>query len=134
MSDLTKIESEGKAFAVQALSQFLDLNKDVIGIEPPTTHHFGGGVYGRRMFMSKGDVVVGHKHKNACLNIIALGHVRVINVADNKMVSEHKAGQVFESPEGTERAIVALENSCWITCHPDSGERDQDRIKEDLTQ
>lgn len=96
---------------------------------PETNHFWASGAYVRQMKMDAGDLVIGKPHKMACVNVIAAGKLRVLNVADENDVVEHSAGAVFVSPPGTERAIFALEDTYWITCHA-TEETDLEKIEE----
>lgn len=84
-------------------------------LELPVEHHHAGNVYGRELFIPEGVVIVGKIHKLPCVNIIAEGTVRVISEQGTFDIT---APYVFVSPAGTKRAIYAVTDATWVTCHP----------------
>ena len=94
----------------------------------PLTHHFAPEVYGREMLLPAGKVIIGKIHRHAHLNIILSGRAVVATEFGRKEVS---AGQVFVSEPGTKRAVMALEDTRWITIHPNqSNTQDLSAIEE----
>lgn len=67
------------------------------------------------MFIPKGVTVVGKIHKFSCVNIIAQGKVRVVTEYGPE---EYTAPDVFVSIPGSKRAVYAIEDTTWVTCHP----------------
>lgn len=100
-------------------------------VEPETNHYFAAGVYAREMKMTAGMAVVGKKHKKPCINVVSKGLILVINQADEKDMTEYKAGDVFVSPAGTRRALFALEDSAWITFHA-TDETDLEKLEQEF--
>ncbi len=111
-----------KLLALQ--EQFLKLEQ----VEPLICHHFANNVYGREMYLPAGCALVGKKHRYACINIIAEGTVKV---ATEHGVLEFTAPYVFVSPAGTQRAMYAVTDVTWVTCHPCQTE-DLATIEEEL--
>lgn len=91
-------------------------------------HHFCQGVYARQMNVPKGTVLVGKKHKRDCINFIMAGEVEVVS-AEGKQRA--KAPEIFVSPAGTKRAMVAIEDLTWVTVHA-SEETDLDKLEAEL--
>lgn len=84
-----------------------------------TEHYFAHGVYGRRFYMPKGFVVVGKIHRYNCINVLAQGRVVVTSSTDDVPPgSVIEPGTVWVSLPGTQRAVLALEDSVWVTSHP----------------
>lgn len=83
-------------------------------IDPPLTHHFSEGVYGREMFIPKGSLLVGKIHKFKNLNIISKGFVSFFSVDGALHV---KAPHSFVASPGVKRVIYAHEDSIWTTIH-----------------
>ena len=96
--------------------------------EIPIFNHFAHKTYAREMYLPAGCALVGKLHRYSCVNIIAEGTVRV---ADGNGVMEYTAPYVFVSPAGTKRAMYAITDVTWITCHPAETE-DLDQIEQDL--
>ena len=84
-------------------------------------HHYAGQVYCRELFIPEGVALVGKIHKLPCVNVIAEGKVRVVSEQGS---FEYEAPYVFVSPAGTKRAIYAVKDTTWVTCHPYDDEQD----------
>jgi len=67
------------------------------------------------MFIPKGSVIVGKIHKHAHLNVILSG---LIKVATEFGYHIYEAPKVWVSEPGTKRAVYALEDTRWLTVHP----------------
>lgn len=92
------------------------------------THHFSHKVYGRELFIPAGTMVVGKIHRNSCLNIILTGKVAVAT-EDGESILE--APLVFVSRPGIKRAVLALEDTRWITAHG-SEKTDLEELEEEI--
>lgn len=96
-------------------------------IQIKTTHHFAPGVYMREIFIPKGSTVVGKIHKTEHLNILSQG---VLQVMTDDGIKTLTASTVIQSKPGIKRVGYALEDSVWITVHPNVTEmRDVDEIE-----
>lgn len=91
-------------------------------------HYFCHGVYARQMNVPKGTVLVGKKHKRNCINFIMSGEVEVVSAEGKQRI---KAPEIFVSPAGTKRAMVAIEDLVWVTVHA-SEETDLDKLEAEL--
>jgi len=80
----------------------------------PVTHHFSEGVYVREIFMPAGLLVVGKVHKTTHLNIVVSGRCEVMI---NGEIKEFKAGDIFESLEGSQKTLYIFEDTKWLTVH-----------------
>jgi hypothetical protein len=116
---------EQKTLAVEIIKQSMEAIEGVTDLgdglyaapyEPQTDHYYAHGSYARVMKMHKNTMIVGAKHKYEQINIVAKGRARVVNVADDKIVGEYEAGDVFIAPAGSQRAICALEELVWVNC------------------
>lgn len=97
--------------------------------EVHTDHYFADGMYARVVFRNAGILVVGKVHKREHLYIVTKGSVAVTNGDGPAKVYE--AGSVIVSPPGTERAVLALEDSICMTVHR-TNLTDLDEIEEEL--
>lgn len=101
----------------------------------PVLHHFAPGQYAREIFLPTGSLVVGKIHKEAHINVLSLGRVRVFTEHDG--VLEIVAPATFVSKVGTKRAVLALEDTVWTTVHStdktDLAEIEKEIIAEDFT-
>jgi quercetin dioxygenase-like cupin family protein len=82
---------------------------------PECEHIFTPGVYTRRFEMPAGMVVIGRTHKHEHLIIILSGHAEIVSGDDRYQV---KGGDSFVSPAGTKRAVLAFNDTVFLTVHP----------------
>jgi quercetin dioxygenase-like cupin family protein len=81
----------------------------------PLKHSFAPGIYIREIFIPKGMVIVGKIHKHEHPNFLMSGCVTVIT--ESKGYEKLKAPLSIISPAGTKRAVIAHEDTVWITVH-----------------
>lgn len=79
-----------------------------------TDHFFAGGMYCRRMFIPKGNIIVSKVHKTEHLFIGCSGE---LEVAGQGATYTLKAGSVIPSMVGTKRVVVALTDVVCMTIH-----------------
>ena len=93
----------------------------------PVTNLFAPGIYWREMAIPAGTFAMGHKHKTEHVNVMLSGRVRVL-VDGN--VEELSAPQVFVSPPGTQKLVLALEDTRWANVHANPDDlRDMDLLE-----
>lgn len=81
----------------------------------PLKHSFAEGVYVREIFIPKGTALTGKIHRHSHPNFLMKGEVIVVTEGGGR---EHlKAPLSIISKPGTKRAILALEDTVWITVH-----------------
>lgn len=81
----------------------------------PLKHRFAEGCYVREIFIPKGSVLTGKIHRHAHPNFLMSGEVIVYTEGGGR---EHlKAPLTMISPPGTKRAVLALEDTVWVTVH-----------------
>jgi hypothetical protein len=83
--------------------------------EQPLTHHFNEGQYAREIFNPKGSLIVTKTHKQGNFSFIPWGRLLVISEEGQK---ELTGGMFFATKPGTKRFIYALEDSRFVTVHP----------------
>lgn len=91
----------------------------------PVKHHFAYGVYGREMFIPKGVAVIGKIHKRQTMNFLMQG---CLEMNANGVKETVKAPAVIIGVPGTQRAVLAVEDSIWVCVHP-TEETDLDMIE-----
>jgi quercetin dioxygenase-like cupin family protein len=79
-------------------------------------HHFAPGVYAREMIAPAGALVLGHAHREACLNIVLAGRARV-RVGEDGPERVVKAGDVFVSPAGVRKLGLVEEELRFLNVH-----------------
>lgn len=93
----------------------------------PLKHSFAEGVYVREIFIPKGYVLTGKLHRHSHPNFLMSGEVIVVTEFGGR---EHLKGPLsMISKAGTKRAILALEDTVWITVHV-TDETDLEKIED----
>jgi hypothetical protein len=96
--------------------------------EGKITHHFATGVYGRELFIPKGNVIVSKIHRGKTFNIIAKG---VISVISEQGYHTYEGPYTFVSEPFTKRVVIAHEDTLWITAHG-THQTDLDKVEEEI--
>ena len=68
-----------------------------------TQHHFGPGVYIREATLPAGTIVMGHAHRNPCLNVVIKGTMAVLIDGAVKVI---EGPATFVSPAGRKLAYI----------------------------
>jgi hypothetical protein len=97
----------------------------------PKDPKYGCHTYARAMFLPKGGQYIGKIHKHPHLNCLCLGRVRVLTEFGEQHLT---AGAIFISEIGLKRAVVAEEDSIWVTFHLTAlaGEENLEAIEDEL--
>lgn len=88
--------------------------RDMPQAELVTNHYFADGIYARELLHPEGALIVGKVHKREHLLIVTKGRLRI---AMNEEVRFVEAPAVLVSAPGTKRALLALEDSVYMTVH-----------------
>lgn len=99
-------------------------------VELVTDHFYADKMYLRRVFRKKGTLICGKEHKKQHFYIVVTGHVQVTSDTD---VKDYYAGDVIVSQPGTQRAVLALEDSVCMTVHH-SAKRNLDKLEAELVE
>ena len=97
--------------------------------EGKINHHFGTGVYGRELFIPKGNIIVSKIHRGKTFNVIAKGKIAVI--CPHKGYNVYDGPFCFVSEPYTKRVVIALEDTLWITSHG-TDKTDLDEVEEEI--
>lgn len=97
----------------------------------PIDENYGCGTYARQMFIPKGTLIVGKIHRHQHLNFIMQGKVSVSTEFGPKYF---KAPCIFVSEVGLKRAVIAEEDTLWVTVHLTKhlGEENLDKMEEEV--
>jgi len=97
----------------------------------PLSHYFAESIYVREIFIPRGYVLTGKIHKFAHPNFLMQGAVIVVTEQHGREYL--RAPLCMISPPGTKRAVVALEDTIWVTVHhnPDN-ETDLQKIEDSI--
>lgn len=109
---LTATTPEARREAINALEAVMAAYPQA---EQPLTHHFNEGQYAREIFNPKGSLIVTKTHKQGNFSFIPSGRLLVISEEGQR---ELTGGMFFATRPGTKRFIYALEDSRFVTCHP----------------
>lgn len=88
---------------------------ELTAIEPPLEHYHTPGLYGRRIFVPGGTVVITKVHKSEHITVALKGTCTVRDEQGN--LSEISAPAVFVTRPGTRRAVYAHDDVEWLTVH-----------------
>lgn len=91
-------------------------------------HTFGDGLYTRKIFMNKGDVIVSKIHKTTHPYFVLLGECLVW---DGEKRVRIKAPYHGITKAGTKRVLFILEDCVWATVHA-TEETDLEKIEEQI--
>lgn len=80
----------------------------------PVANIFSDGVYARTIFMPKGHIVIGKKHKTRHLNFIMTGKAWVWMNGEKKY---YEAPCIVESFENVRKVLYIEEDMYWTTVH-----------------
>lgn len=96
-------------------------------VEIHTAHHFADGLYAREIHIPAGTVLTGKVHLEEHLNIVSKG--RIIVWTEDGM-REVAAGTTIVSRPGCKRVGLALEDTVWVTIHPNQiNESDLEKLE-----
>lgn len=112
-----------------ALLQSSPEMRELVEAAIQTSHFHAPGMYCRVVTRRAGTVIVGKKHKQAHFYIICKGSVAVVNADGSRRILQ--PGDVVVSQPGTQRAVVALEDSICLTVHR-TDHTDLDAIEQEL--
>lgn len=76
---------------------------DLPQVECPVAHHFGPGVYIREVSFPADTIVIGHRHKGSCLNMLVKGKMRIIEGGSARVI---EAPLIFTTGPGRKVAHV----------------------------
>ena len=93
------------------------------------TNHLVDGLYVRELLIPAGALILSRVHKRPLVNIISKGRVVVI---DSNGHNEYVAPATFISSAGTQRVVVAGEETVWNTAHL-TAVTNPDELVDDLT-
>lgn len=114
----TELQSHTDRDRILALEEVLKKHPEVVlgdSDKMPLKHSFAEGVYVREIFIPKGYVLTGKLHRHSHPNFLMSGEVIVVT---EKHGRQHlKAPLSMISEPGTKRAIMALEDTIWVTVH-----------------
>jgi hypothetical protein len=90
-------------------------------------HFFASGVYGRELFIPKGNVIVSKIHRAKTFNVIAQGVISVICPTNG--FNTYEGPFCFVSEPFTKRVVIAHEDTLWITSHGYTGSENLDDVE-----
>jgi quercetin dioxygenase-like cupin family protein len=109
---MTATTPEARREAIGALE---DIMATYPQVEQPVTHHFNEGQYAREIFNPKGSLIVTKTHKQGNFSFIPHGRLLVISEEGQRELS---GGMFFATKPGTKRFIYAVEDTSFVTVHP----------------
>jgi quercetin dioxygenase-like cupin family protein len=99
-------------------------------VDCPVRHFFAPGIYGREMTIPAGVVLTGAVHRHEHLCTVSKGRIAV---STDEGMKELCAGATIVSAPGAKRVGYAIEETVWITYHPNpTNERDIDKLMAEI--
>lgn len=83
--------------------------------DPPVEHYFAEGLYGRRIIVEAGTLVVTMKHKVQHLTIALKGACLVSDESGAR--TQVTAPGMWVTEPGTQRSVLCLTDVEWVTVH-----------------
>ena len=84
-------------------------------VEQPLTHHFLPGLYQREVFNPKGCLIITKRHKESNFSFVMRGKLLVITDEGEKTI---EGPAYFKTYPGTKRVLYSLEDTVFVTVHP----------------
>jgi hypothetical protein len=101
--------------ALLLLERATEAQPEQLDLDAMTSHTFAPGVYARTIEIPEDCFVIGKIHKHAHLNFLQSG---VVTVASEFHTETFSAPRMWVSEPGIKRAVLALEDTVWVTIHP----------------
>ena len=98
-------------------------------VDCPVTHLFAHGMYARRAFVPAGSLVVSKVHKTEHFYVVLSGR---ISVRIGEDLQEYGAGHMGVTKPGTQRMLLAIEDTTWVTFHPNPENLDSLKSLEEM--
>jgi hypothetical protein len=108
--------------------ELLKFSGHMLDVDMPLEHYFADGIYVRSLTIPKGAIIVGKKHRNACVNIMLRGDITIYADGDIERFTDNYIGI---APAGTQKAAKAHKETVWLTIHKIDSE-DIDEIEKDI--
>ena len=124
---LTLIDPNPTMDQLQALQRrMIELGGDTVG--PAVEHFFADGLYGRRLKIPAGTLLMGKLQRKSNITIQLYGDIEVTTDSGPKRIVGHS---VFTAPEMTKRIGWTHMETVWLTVHATT-ETDIEKIEQDL--
>ena len=98
-------------------------------VDIPLTHTFSGGVYIRQIFIPKGTIIIGKRHRHETCNILMKGTL-ILYMGENMPTQRISGPILFTSPPGTKKMAYCDEDAIFLNIHPTT-ETDLEKIEAD---
>lgn len=110
---------------IQKVSENLLMSKDF-----KTEHIFEEGIYKRLLYIPKGSLIVGKRHRTHTKNILLKGRMRVGDLDLGHYIDVSEGFEVVSNPL-TQKVGYAYEDSIWCNIH-ETSEKDLNKLEEML--
>lgn len=124
LSAMTEVVADPKQLIGQLAAALDELPTYFV---PPVDHYLAKGLYGRRIYVPAGSCVATYVHKIQHITIALKGRCLVVD--QDGVHHEVVAPAVFVTEPGTQRAVLALTDTEWVTVHP-TDETDVTKMEE----
>lgn len=129
MSTLTELIAKRRLEHADKLAELTAaLERDPIDTDEMLTHYFVPKIYGRQIDVPAGTTIVTKLHKHDHLCVVLKGKCMVVDVNGKTFI---EAPTVMITKAGTKRAVHVVEDTTWLTVHPNEDDgQDLDKIED----
>lgn len=113
----------------QSLINIEEKLKNFPQIDIPVKNTFANGMYIREIFVKKGSLIVGKRHRHKTMNMLLKGEMVIYDEHSNFTI---KSGWYEESEEYTRKVGYAIEDSVFLNIHV-TDETDLDKLEKTFT-
>lgn len=99
-------------------------------VEIPTTHTFSGGVYLRQIFIPKGTIIIGKRHRHETCNILLSGSL-ILYMGEDVPTQRIDGPFLFTSAPNTKKMAYCVEDAVFVNIHP-TKETDLEKIEQEF--
>src|SRR6476469_9475589 len=118
--------------ATRKLDSLAEGIRSLPGVDVELTHRFTPGLYSREIKLPADSLNISKIHKTEHQYIISKGVVQVYDASTGKSELIIAPRHGITKP-GTQRAVYAITDAIWTTCHP-TELKDVDKIEAEIIQ
>lgn len=99
-------------------------------VDIPVEHTFSGGVYIRQIFIPKGTIAMGKRHRHETCNILVSGELSIY-MGKNIPMIKVKGPYLFTSKPNTKKFVYCHKDTIFMNIHP-TKETDLEKIEKEF--
>jgi len=99
-------------------------------VDIPLEHTFSAGIYIRQIFIPKGTIIMGKRHRKSACNVLLCGELSLY-MGEGQPTSKIKGPMLFTSAPFTKKLAYCHEDAIFMNILP-TEETDLDKIEEEF--